>query len=456
MLMSFASYAIELTATEKSNIIKEITKSVDEILYHNEGSGETVHCKIEKAKDSLQEASFLWEDLSKINEQLVNKTFNNFDKFLSFVKYLDGNNDPSFLGSSLYILNAFAQLAVDNDKETTTIDSETMLALLDIIQNDPFNMPMEKGLLDLIKQMDHLEISKIQSSGTGEIKVIIHNKGDKEIIASMAEIVGYEIPVVKDLKIKNGSSIIFIDGQDQVGDKIVHNEAAIATKNAKIDKILSKINSKSNKKIAKNIKKNIKTKFNQLENNIDNSPEKMNNYMQKVFLSYFSIGKSARSLQANYVDLVTEMNNLSKDTAAVHVARYINEQDPNLRKTIAAQTFATNPNQGVILKKLEELRANTIASITAETTRRQSVDFNANDIAKAKAFVKSQEKITESPPLYFEVDGIRASVMLGITGAVKSGVLLPGLRLNGKDSNSLFIKAQDTTFGGIKKMYLPL
>jgi hypothetical protein len=170
-------------------------------------------CKSSLISDDFKKFAHLWDDLKVVNEKLVNKVFNNFDKFLAYVKHFNNQNDPAMAASAFYMFKAFVDLLVDNEDEKTIIDQDSLKAVWGIFQKEPFNVPDNEGINLLINKIQKLEISKIRRGRyKGEKQLVIHGvDGDDIVIPGEKFLGGQSSDVPGNLEIDDEAKIVFFE-----------------------------------------------------------------------------------------------------------------------------------------------------------------------------------------------------------------------------------------------------
>ena len=114
---------------------------------------------------------------------MVDRIFNNFDKFLNYAKHFSPDtNDPNLVATNFYLFKAFVDILTDNEDGETIIDRETMQLVWGVFQGPPFNVPPVPGVDAIISQIDKLEVSKKKKGKhKGAKQLIIHGKDGKDI-----------------------------------------------------------------------------------------------------------------------------------------------------------------------------------------------------------------------------------------------------------------------------------
>ncbi len=202
----------------KEEVLDKISDSFFKLLNNSRYTERDLTCDFQEVKLSVQAASFLWDDLREVNERLTTNIFQNFDKLMSFANYFNRKNDSLMLGSGVFTLKAFADLAVLDENGKAELDSESLRMLLDIVRNEPFNIQIMDGVLDLVDGIDKIVISKIDSgTDKGETQIEVKGKNNNNIVVPVARFVpeeyqdSKEMSYLDSLEIEDGASIVFID-----------------------------------------------------------------------------------------------------------------------------------------------------------------------------------------------------------------------------------------------------
>ncbi len=484
LLVSLSLNAQEFDNAEKLDIIDKISNSLSAVTANADKSEESIDCYIKQAKIDVSKATFLWSDLAKINKNLVNQTLNNFDDLLVFVKYLDKNNDPDSLGSIIYMLHAFSELAVKGEPQETIFDNESMLALMKIAQSEPFNATIDPIVFDIIAQIDNIEISKRKKGDyKGETKIVIHNKEGKNISMNINDMVELESDKFSArFIIADGAQVTFIDGKNSIQGVTTLDEKAIKKKNKKIRDVVRGVKSEKISKIEKKAEKNLNELLKPLKNDDGEDVATFDSHFRNHIFSSRAVGRKVTQLQSDYASLQASSGpHEDKELFAKYFANYITEKKLKKREVLASDFLSDHPQSALLSSKTEELRSASLTAILDEERRKRKIDFDENfnevDQEKIINFVEEQSDAIVATPLYFRVKGIKlsgqankvkvAGVKLGKIKApanlqVKEGVLLPGLRVEGRDTNnSAFIKVSASlvgvNLGGVgAARYLPL
>lgn len=461
--LSLSLNAQELNKDQKLGVLSQIGDSLDKVMEHQNKPGEDVDCYIKQAQVDFNKATFLWSDLAKVNENLVNQTLNNFDDLLQFVKYLDENNDPNSAGSLIYILHAFAELAVDHSAEEIIFDKESMLAILKVVQSEPFNKTINPLVFNILEQVDNIEISKRgKGDYKGETRIKIHNIDGKNISMNINDVMELESEKFSaQFIIKDGAEITFIDGKNTIEGVATLDKKAIKKKNKKIEDIIEGVKAEEISKMDKKSEKRVKKLLKPLKDEDGEDVATFDSYLREHYFSPRSLGGEVSQLKNNYVSLQTTFGTAEKNEEfAKHFAKYITEKKLKKRQEIASEALVDHPQRATLISQMEALRSESLAAIVKEEERKFKIDFeenfNENDQKKIINFVEERSDAKVAAPLYFRVKGFKlggqadkakvAGVNLGNVKVpanlqVKEGVLIPGLRLNnGKETNSVFVK----------------
>jgi hypothetical protein len=173
-------------SVEDPNYFNFLSQKISEDMYRlNSGNlqeGE-VDCVIANLSDTFKEFGILWDDVRKVNAKLVDRIFNNFDKFLNYAKHFSPKtNDPNLVATNFYLFKAFVDILTDNEEEETIIDRETMQLVWGVFQGPPFNVPAISGVDEIISQIDKLEVSKKKKGKhKGAKQLIIHGRDGDDI-----------------------------------------------------------------------------------------------------------------------------------------------------------------------------------------------------------------------------------------------------------------------------------
>ncbi len=425
-------------------IMNKISEAFTELLLVSEDSSK-IDCGIQRVKNGVGEAGFLWEDLAKINGALIDKVFHNFDKFLAFIKYFHPErNDPSMVGSGLYALKVFADLAVSNDEETSVLDRESLVSLLDIVKNEPFNMEILPGVDELISKIDYIEISKVKRGKLkGQTQIVIHNEDDDDIEVGIEKFLGRHAAggPVKDVLLEDKAKITFLNNNVSKG----------KGRDKRIVDLLDDVKVVENEEKAKIVNSRVERvhKFLSFES------EEPGRALNGLVATIYNLGdQDSRELGAQ----MTELYHMSGDDPEVKDMAMRDIVNKITGKTDLEETSSIELNEEAnssVEQYNEKVRLFVTRAKEAIVNKEKNVllMFDESDRERAKDFV-SEKKYDESvPPIFFQARGLKATLSGSVGNfsdvQLREGAVLPKFSRSDKQiTNSVFISGSGTGLVG--------
>tara|TARA_Y100000768_G_C23986239_1_gene689005 strand:+ start:1800 stop:3254 length:1455 start_codon:yes stop_codon:yes gene_type:complete len=435
-----------------------ISNAYHSLLNANDGDPQ-MDCYRRDIVSGLEEATWLWEDISDVlnsgdtveeESSLFDIVFNNFDRLLDFSKYFNVNtNDPNLLGSGIYTLYTFAELVNENSPETH-IDQETMLGLLNIITNEPFNLILPDAVFSLVQNIESLEVETIQRGDlAGEIRIKIHTINNRKIRMGVDEFMEEGAPndtPFSNLIIDNEASFTFRASDNRDRDRRIMN-------------LLDRTQTTSDSDLRELGQQSAETWLNSLSDReatnqrFSNPGSAMNAYVTQG-----TSPEASERLTERYNRIVGSLYQISPDASMVlELQNRINEMQNRSPDEIEREFL-----QGILLQVSQENRDRIINEVvnfsgdlrsemvSYKTTRRP--EMSNSDLQTMRDFVTNREyegRDNAAPPLHFTADGVRASFKrIGAIAGVKisEGAITPGARNEDPldRNNSIVIKAGGT------------
>ena len=436
----------------------QISNAYQSLLSANDGDPQ-MDCYRRDIVSGLEEASWLWEDISEVlnsgdsveeESSLFDIVFNNFDRLLDFSKYFNVNtNDPNLLGSGIYTLYTFAELVNENSPETQ-IDQETMLGLLNIITNEPFNLVLPDAVFSLVQNIESLEVETIQRGDlAGEIRIKIHTLNDRKIRMGVQEFMEEGAPnetPFSNLIIDNEASFTFRASDNRDRDRRIMN-------------LLDRTQTTSDSDLRELGQQSAETWLNSLSDR-ESTNERFSNpgSAMNAYVTQGTSPEASDRLVPRYNQIVGSLYQLSPNlNTAIELQNRINEMQNKSPEEIERDLL-----QGIPLQISQEQRDQIIAEVVSysrdlrsemiafKTTRRP--EMSNSDLQTMRDFVTNREyegRDNAAPPLHFTADGVRASFKnIGAIAGVKisEGAITPGARNDDPfdRNNSIVIKAGGT------------
>jgi hypothetical protein len=446
-----------ISATDYAVISDEISNAFRELMYTSYENVEEQDCLVSAIQSSLESADFLWKDLSEINARLVDSVFDNFDKFLAFIKYFHPRrNDPSMTGAGVYALKTFAELAVSNENGKTEIDKESMLMLIDIVKNEPFNLPILPGVKTMLDQVEKIEVSKVSKGEfKGETQIVIHSASGDEIKVGMEEFMagGMNRTPIDKLKISDGAKIIFHDNEKNSKNK---------SRDKRIIDYLDDVEIISKKEEQEYAEKYLKSKKNDMAGYLTGQIE------PRVVLNFYARDikneNDQETLKTMLDNITISMETSNQDQsrkALMSIGKAINENNKSKRKKIIKSMTEGLENQNAVVDSLMEYTS-TLEEVMTEDFMAKVPQFSSRDIKNTQNFIRNKEYDPAVTPVFFKADGLKVSLK-GALGALSDGeldegVLIPGnASPDGRKTHSLFATGSGTGFiGGWFSKTMPL
>ena len=467
---------VDLDAIESSSFEKQILNQITDSfgsLVTKRSDDPAVDCLIEQTRIGLEEADFLWSDLAKVNGALVEKVFGNLDRFLAFIKYFNpSENDPQMAGGAIYALNVFSLLAVDNEEESTILDQETLLSILDIIKSEPFNLQVPSGVEKIISQIKHLEISKVKRGEfKGERQIRLHtNGGPIEVDVREFLAPGQQADPVKTVLIEDEANIIFHDS----------SRSKKKERDKRIVSFLKKVTAVDGETKAAYAQQYTKFYLSHFQaQSAFTDPSRLvehylSNYAKKAdekeLLSEYK--KIAERVEKEFFEGAPEDPKwvemkayLKRIGAAESEYQFMNprkkEFDSVMTKILGSMADDPSSPSTLLDQAIDEgkLSENVKRDVLAYTKKFQDAVkakqeesftfFEESDRDSAIAFVKERRYDRDVPPVYFKASGFKATLS-GTAGdfsdaELDDGVILPGFtRPDGKPTHSAFVRGSGT------------
>lgn len=467
---------VDLNAIESSSFEKQILNQITDSfgsLVTKRSDDPAVDCLIEQTRIGLEEAEFLWSDLAKVNGALVEKVFGNLDRFLAFIKYFNpSENDPQMAGGAIYALNVFSLLAVDNEEESTILDQETLLAILDIIKSEPFNLQVPSGVEKIISQVKHFEVSKVRRGEfKGERQIRLHtNGGPIEVDVREFLVPGQQADPVKTVLIEDEANIIFHDS----------SRSKKRERDKRIVSFLKKVTSVKEEAKAAYVQQytDFYLSHFKAQSAFSNSSRLLENY-----LSNYAKKADERDLLSEYKEIAGRVEkeffagapedpewkemkaSLKRAGASEGDIQFMDprkkEFDSVMTKILGSMADDPSTSSTLLSQAIEEgkLSEKVKKDVLAYSRKfRDSIKgrqeesftfFEESDRDSAIAFVKERRYDRDVPPLYFKASGFKATLS-GTAGdfsdaELDDGVILPGFtRPDGKPTHSAFVRGSGT------------
>lgn len=435
----------------RETVVNRISDSF-ELLMKSDYGNPMIDCYVYQITQDLENIDFLWKDIGAVNAELVDSVFSNFDQFLTFTNYFHPqSNDPDLVSSGFYFLHTLSQMMVDNEKGLTQIDRETMLMLIEIAKNEPFQQEIPEGVSLMVEQLDYIEIKKSpdpKDEDNNLIQISIHGKDEKDILVGMEKFMqnGDNDTPVDQLFIEDKAVMTFYPYDHSKRRK------SVGKKILKLLKRAETIDDKSKAELADKFMNGAMKSMYKLNQKHKNPDSVVNYNIERTFEDNPEKAKQYLSQFKDILDVIDNPEERKKFSVLIS-GKLANAEGSDQKLKDYAQEHVPEHQREVSLVSIEQFSQGyreEVTKVKSEVIK----TFDENDRDVALQFVKEAEYPQEAPPVYFEARGIKVTLKgaLGAfsDGQLKSGVMLPGLRNEGRDKiQSFFVKGSGTGIGSL-------
>lgn len=456
---TFAQEVSETDPYHMERVNARISQAYQSLLRAQDGDPR-LDCYRRDIVNGLQEATWLWEDISEVldsgdtvteESSLFDIVFSNFDRLLDFSSYFNMyTNDPNMLGAGIYTLYTFAELVSENGGDTQ-IDQETMKGLLQIITNEPFNLELPPAIFSLIDQIEYLEVRK---DNNGETVVQVHNIDNRKITMGVQEFMAEGMPnstPFQNLIIKNNATFTFnAQGNDR---------------DEQILELVDRVQTTSDSDLRELGQEQTDAWLNSLADR-ERTAARFSDRPSSAMRAYIYQGTSAtdaKNLDERYQSILSIVDQIATTEEQAQELEYrINEMQTVPPNEIVNELLrdypapVTTSQRQELIEQVTSLSRDLRQNMEEHKINRRP-EVSESDQRLMREFVSDRDyegRANASSPIHFRVSGVKASFrgVGAIAGVgIREGAILPGVRHEdtGELGNSVLVKAGGTGIAAI-------
>jgi hypothetical protein len=192
------SFAVELSKQQRQLIMEQVHQMQDEIC----------ECKSEDRfnRSDLYQIEEVWSQLIESNESIVKHLVDSLGRIAFLNRVFTPENDPMYLGYSMYMLKIFAEIGAKSKEPVDSKDIELILSIL----KDSYNVQIPPVVAKVLKNIDRLNVRNV--AGKHELQILTKNRRPIEVDLTDPTLLGKqsgEDHILKKIKIGHGAKIQF-------------------------------------------------------------------------------------------------------------------------------------------------------------------------------------------------------------------------------------------------------